>query len=179
MKKIILTILCLVPVVGQAQTDTQWKINGTNAVGSAANVLRLEAANGIEITADVTGDAQGATIGKYGDVQVPIANVTPATSFTPATGAYVKPGWNVLPTASPTLAVAFIEPHKMFANGRGGVRVLASDSANPALIHPLPNASSTPSSINALGVATPYSVAAGTVVECVGVSASNARCRTR
>jgi hypothetical protein len=179
MKRILLVIACLVPVLAQAQTDTQWKVDGRNAVGSAANVVRLEGANGIEITSDVSGEARGVTVGRWGDLQVPVANATPATSFTPVAGSYVAPGWNILPSASPTLAVVFIEPHKMFANGKGGNRVVLSDSANPALIHPLPNASATPSSINALGVATPFSVSAGSTVECVGVSASNARCRAR
>jgi hypothetical protein len=35
------------------------------------------------------------------------------------------------------------------------------------------------SSINALGVATPYSIAAGAVAECLADTASHLRCRTR
>lgn len=179
MKKIILALVLSVCGIAHAQDDTGWKIDGTTAIGRASNVVRLEGKEGVEVIADVAGESKGLTVGKYGDVQVPVANMTPVANFTPATGSTLKAGISMIPTAAPTLAVVFIEPHKMFANGKGGVKIIISDSANPTLIHPLPNASNTPTSINVAGVGTPYSSAAGAVTECIGVSASNVRCRAR
>lgn len=179
MKKLVL-VLCIVAAnVAQAQNDTQWKIDGTSAIGSATNVVRLEGKEGVEVVSDLAGEAKGFTVGKYGNILVPVTSMTPVANFTPATGAYMKSGINMIPTAAPTLSVVFVEPAKMFNNGKGGTQVVISDSANPTLIHPLANSSNTPTSINAAGVGTPYSSAAGAVTECIGVSATNARCRAR
>lgn len=179
MRKVILVLAFCVAGLAHAQDDTGWKIDGTTAIGRASNVVRLEGKEGVEITADVAGEAKGLAVGKYGDVQVPVANMTPVANFTPATGSQLKAGISIIPTASPTLAVVFVKPSESFANGKGGVKVIISDSANPTLIHPLPNSAGTPTSINALGVATPFSIAAGSVNECIAVSASNVRCRAR
>lgn len=179
MKKVILAVLCLVAGLAHAQDETGWKVDGANAIGRSSNVVRLEGKEGVEITADVAGEAKGVKIGKYGNLQVPVTAMTPATSFTPTTGSTLKAGVNMVPTASPTLAVVFVEPAKLFKDGRGGTQVIISDSANPTLIHPLPNASNTPTSLNAAAVGTPYSSAAGAVTECIGVSETNARCRAR
>lgn len=175
MKKVIVTLVLLSCGVAQAQQETGWKVEGSNAIGRATNVLRVEGKEGVEITADVAGEASGLVVRKSGDVGVPVTSMTPAAAYTPISGSTLKAGINLLPSASPTLAIVFVEPHKM----RGATKVVISDSANPALIHPLPNAQSTPTSINALGVATPFSIAAGTVNECIGVSDTNVRCRAR
>lgn len=175
MKHLILVLALSVAGVAHAQEDTGWKIDGTTAVGRASNVVQLQGKEGVEIIADVAGEAKGLTVRKYGDVAVPVANLTPVAGFTPATGSYLKAGISMIPTASPTLAVVFVEPHKML----GATKVMISDSANPTLIHPLVNASNTPTSINVAGVGTPYSSAAGAVTECIGVTATNARCRAR
>lgn len=175
MKKIALILVFCATNIAHAQSDTQWKIDGTSAIGSASNVVRLEGKEEVQVVTDLNGEAKGLTVGKYGDVKLPVTSMTPVAVYTPATGSYLKAGVNMIPTAAPTLSIVFVEPHKMV----GATKLIISDSANPTLIHPLPNASSTPSSINAAGVGTPYSSAAGAVTECIGVSTSNARCRAR
>ncbi len=175
MKNAVLILFVVMFVAFLAFADTGWKINGTNAIGQADNVARIEAESGVELITDVDGEAKGLTVRASGDVAVPVTSMTPVANFTPVTGSYLKPGVNMVPTASPTLAVVFLEPHKML----GATKLQISDSANPTLIHPLPNAAGTPSSINAAAAGTPYSSAAGAVTECIGVTLANARCRAR